>query len=71
MKKFWGGVFLCLTAAAALAGQMSKEARDDNGFAFALFGRTEQGQARQNIFMSPYSVSIALQMLCNGATGRT
>lgn len=71
MKKFLGGVFLCLAAVAALAAEPPKPALSNNRFAFALFSSVLQGQATQNVFMSPYSVSIALQMLCNGAAGKT
>ena len=71
MKKLLGGLFLCLAASAVLAGDLPKPAVSNDGFAFALFGKVLQEQATQNIFMSPYSVSIVLQMLCNGAGGKT
>jgi serpin B len=78
MPFFLGGIFLCLMAvlaAVAPAADLPTLAASNDGFAFALFngvlhGQTD-GQAKQNIFMSPYSASIALQMLCNGAAGKT
>ena len=71
VKKLLGGIALWLAAAVALASDLPGLAQANNGFAFTLFDRTLQGPAGQNIFMSPYSVSVALQMLCNGAAGKT
>ncbi len=71
VKRVFGGIFFWLTAAVALAGDVSGLARAGNGFALSFLGHVAQGQATQNIFVSPYSVSIALQMLCNGAAGKT
>lgn len=71
MKSILGGIFLCLAATVARAGDVPNLASANNGFAFALFSRVLEEQATQNVFMSPYSVSIALQMLCNGAAGKT
>lgn len=71
MKRVFGGVLFWLTTAVALAGDVTGLARAGNGFAFSLLGHVAQGQKTQNIFVSPYSVSIALQMLCNGAAGKT
>lgn len=70
MKKLLGGIFLCLIAATVRAGDLPKLA-PNNSFAFALFSRVLEGQTAKNVFISPYSVSIALQMLCNGAAGKT
>ncbi|HEV2453969.1 MAG TPA: serpin family protein [Verrucomicrobiae bacterium] len=71
MKRTFGVVALWLMAAVASAEGVSGLAEGDNGFAFKLFGHVLQGSAAQNIFISPYSVSVALQMLCNGAAGKT
>ncbi|HEX3628093.1 MAG TPA: serpin family protein [Verrucomicrobiae bacterium] len=71
MKKLLGGIAICLAAAVASAGDVSGLAQAGNGFAFNLFRQASSGQAVQNIFMSPYSVSVALQMLGNGAAGKT
>jgi serpin B len=43
----------------------------NNGFAFDLVRQIVREQPTQNIFISPFSVSIALQMLGNGAEGNT
>ena len=40
-------------------------------FAFKLLKRIASDQPRANIFISPFSVSIALQMVANGAAGQT
>ena len=69
MKKLLGGFFLCMAAAVAVAGD-PQLAHADNGFAFNLFRQILKGRTN-NVFASPYSVSIALQMLCNGAAGKT
>lgn len=65
------GIALCLAAAVAFASDVPGLAQANNGFAFSLFSSVSQSPAEQNIFMSPYSVSVALQMLCNGAAGKT
>lgn len=59
-----------MAAAVAFAGDLPPLARAGNGFAFNLFRQILKGQTN-NVFASPYSVSIALQMLCNGAAGKT
>jgi serine protease inhibitor len=40
-------------------------------FAFDLMGQVTQGQREANVFISPFSVSSALQMVENGAAGQT
>ena len=62
-----------LAASAALAGMIpaAKLAEADNGFAFDLLKQIAMGLPGRNIFISPYSASSALQMLGNGAAGRT
>jgi serine protease inhibitor len=42
----------------------------DNGFGFALLGQLSQGQ-KDNVFFSPLSVALALDMTANGAGGDT
>jgi serine protease inhibitor len=59
-----------MAAAVAFAGDPPQLAQAGNGFAFDLFRQILQGKTN-NVFASPYSVSIALQMLCNGAAGKT
>lgn len=71
MKRVFGGILLWLVTAIALAGDVPGLAQAGNGFAFSLLSHVAQGKATQNIFISPYSVSIALQMLSNGAGGKT
>ncbi|MDE3068500.1 MAG: serpin family protein [Verrucomicrobiota bacterium] len=68
------GVLLCLTGMQALAGPSAAEtqlAAANTGFAFDLLRQISAAQPGQNIFLSPFSVSTALQMLGNGAVGRT
>ena len=48
-----------------------KLASADTGFAFKLLKEIAREQPAQNIFISPYSVSSVLQMVCNGAGGKT
>lgn len=59
-----------MAAAVAFAGPLPPLAQAGNGFAFNLLKQILPGQTN-NVFVSPYSVSIALQMLCNGAEGKT
>lgn len=40
-------------------------------FSFRLLKELNKEQPAKNIFVSPYSASTALQMVCNGAGGRT
>jgi serpin B len=44
---------------------------DNTDFAFALMGKVAQRQQDANVFISPFSVSSALQMVENGAVGQT
>jgi serpin B len=57
-------------AAASLADQQ-KLAAANNGFAFKLLKQLAKDQPVANIFISPYSASTVLQMVGNGAAGRT
>jgi serine protease inhibitor len=43
----------------------------DNGFGFKLLRQLVAEQPTQNIFISPYSAATVLQMVGNGAVGRT
>ena len=56
---------------AVLAQDSEKLATADNGFAFDLLKQIAKEQSRENIFISPFSVSSALQMVGNGAAGET
>jgi serine protease inhibitor len=43
----------------------------NTGFAFALLKEITREQPTRNVFISPYGVSSVLQMVCNGAGGKT
>lgn len=51
--------------------QQQKIADANTEFAFKLLTELNKESPGQNIFISPYSVSTVLQMVCNGATGQT
>ncbi len=57
-------------AAASLTDQQALAAAN-NGFAFKLLKQLAKDQPVTNIFISPYSASTVLQMVGNGAAGRT
>src|SRR5208283_4028391 len=46
-------------------------ASSDNSFGFKLFARVNGSQQNKNVFISPFSVSMAFGMLLNGANGPT
>jgi serpin B len=73
-RKILSGV-LCgcigFSASAVLAQDSEKLAAANNGFAFDLLKQIAKEQPRENIFISPFSVSAALQMVGNGAAGET
>jgi serine protease inhibitor len=73
MKRILAGVLLCLVASAVFADatKLPKLPDANNGFAFDLLRQVAKEQPGQNIFISPYSVSTVLQILGNGAVGRT
>jgi serine protease inhibitor len=65
---------MCVLAFGALAASeadQQKLAAADAGFAFKLLKEISKEQPGSNIFISPYSASAALQMVCNGARGQT
>jgi serpin B len=67
------GAWLCfagLTVLAAPADQ-GKLASANTGFAFDLLKQITREQPGTNVFISPFSVSTALQMVGNGAAGET
>ena len=43
----------------------------DNSFGFKLFTQINRGEQNKNVFISPFSVSMAFGMLLNGANGST
>jgi serpin B len=65
---------MCVLAFGALAASeadQQKLAVADAGFAFKLLKEISKEQPRSNVFISPFSASAALQMVCNGAKGQT
>ena len=72
--KFGAGVLLCisgLTVLAAVPGDQEKLASANTAFAFDLLKQITREQPGTNVFISPFSVSTALQMVANGAAGET
>jgi serine protease inhibitor len=43
----------------------------DNSFGLRLFSKINEGEQNKNVFISPFSVSMAFGMLLNGANGAT
>ena len=58
-----------------IAGQLSTLekaiAASDNSFGFKLFAQINRNEQNKNVFISPFSVSMAFGMLLNGANGPT
>jgi serpin B len=65
------GGLIGLAAFAVSAQDSEKLAAANNGFAFDLLKQIAKEQPDNNIFISPFSVSTALQMVGNGAAGET
>jgi serine protease inhibitor len=68
------GMLMCVVGWPALAASPTdgaKLASADTGFAFGLVKELAREQPAKNIFISPYSISTVLQMVCNGAAGGT
>jgi serine protease inhibitor len=73
-RKCWPGVFIWAASLPVLAGSAGDSARlaaANTGFAFDLFHQIVQEQPDANVFISPFSVSMVLQMIENGAAGVT
>jgi serine protease inhibitor len=62
---------MALVAHAASSADLQKLTSANTGFAFKLLKEITREQPEQNIFISPYSVSTVLQMVENGAGGKT
>ncbi len=60
-----------LAVVAALPPDQQKLADANTDFAFKLVKEISREQPEKNIFISPYSVSTVLQMVDNGAGGKT
>src|ERR1019366_6864144 len=65
------GALIGFSALAVSAQDLEKLAAANNGFAFDLLKQIVKEQPDKNIFISPFSVSTALQMVGNGAAGET
>jgi serpin B len=68
------GILACFASLAALAASPAdreKLASANNGFAFDLLKQITKEQPGMNVFISPFSVSTALQMTGDGAAGET
>jgi serpin B len=72
-NKFRLGAWLCFAGLMALAAPADQEklASANTAFAFDLLKQISREQPGTNVFISPFSVSTALQMVGNGATGET
>jgi serpin B len=73
-NKFRLGAWLCftgLTVLAAVPDDQEKLASANTAFAFDLLKQITREQPGTNVFISPFSVSTALQMVGNGAAGET
>ncbi|HEY3762462.1 MAG TPA: serpin family protein [Verrucomicrobiae bacterium] len=70
MNAFRNGLIILALSAFAVSAQ-DKLAEADNGFAFDLLKQIATEQPNQNIFISPFSAATALQMVANGAAGKT
>jgi len=64
-------VLIVLHQSCASPADEEKLAAANNVFAFKLLKQLAKEQPDQNIFISPYSASTALQMAANGAAGNT
>jgi serine protease inhibitor len=68
------GMLMCVVGWPALAASPAdgdRLAAADTGFAFGLVKELAREQPAKNVFISPYSISTVLQMVCNGAAGST
>lgn len=65
------GVILATQLLGAPTPEQQRLAAADCTFSFRLLKELAKEQPAQNIFISPYGASTALQMVCNGAGGRT
>jgi len=73
-RKVWIGLLLCciaLVVRADLPVNQAKLAVANSDFAFDLLKQIVKKQPDTNVFVSPFSVSTALQMAANGAAGET
>jgi serine protease inhibitor len=72
LKTIPPGMLAVFFAAVTVSAQeLNKLADADNGFAFDLLKQITTEHPRENIFISPFSVSTVLQMAGDGAAGET
>lgn len=71
MKNLFCSFVLAVSAFTVSAQDASRLADADNNFAFDLFKQIAAAGPGNNLFISPLSVSSALQMMANGAAGDT
>src|ERR1035437_10185843 len=74
IRKTSFGILMCFAGLTALASSPSdreKLVTANTGFAFDLLKQITREQPGTNVFISPFSVSTALQMVGNGAAGET
>jgi serpin B len=64
-------LFASLQRVDASEADQQKLVSANTGFAFDLMGQVTQTKPDANVFISPFSVSSALQLVGNGAAGRT
>ena len=50
---------------------MDTTAADRNDFATRLYDKLAGTEAGKNLFLSPFSIQVALAMCCRGARGET
>jgi len=62
---------MTLAAGAGPSAEADKLVTANTAFAFNLLQQVSQAQPNANVFLSPFSVSCALQMTANGAAGAT
>ena len=55
----------------ALTVEQKALVQTNNQFAFTLFNKAGNQETKENLFISPFSVSMALSMTLNGAAGST
>src|SRR5262245_57978611 len=68
------GIVLSTASVSAIAAsppEQEKLASANAEFTFALLQKVAQEQPATNIFISPYSASTVLEMIGNGAAGKT
>src|SRR4051794_26546945 len=76
IRKLWSQLIVLLSllglqAFAASTAELEKLATANTGFTFGLLKEIAKEQPGANVFISPYSASSLLEMVGNGAAGKT